>query len=187
MTAASYTQVARAIAALGGMVVPSAEQLGDRLTLEPDAPSSAPSAPPAPVADAPSLWQAIDGDAPMLAGLVNGFVGEAQRVRVVREALSELAPGSLVPIELPGGRRYLARVEDLTAHDNGDRSWSGHLEGYGQLFPVIYTQGDVATFGTLATPVGLYALEASGEDGVLFRDQREGLQDPSRECELIPD
>ncbi|MBI5434634.1 MAG: hypothetical protein HZA52_17515 [Planctomycetes bacterium] len=184
MSAASYAQVARTIAALGGMVVPSVEQLGDRVTREPDAPNPPCSAP---IADAPSLWQAIEGDAPVLAGLVNGFVGEKQRVRVVREALAELALGSLVPIELPGGRRYLARVEDLIAHDNGDRSWSGHLEGYGRLFPVIYTQGDVATFGTLATPVGLYALEAIGEDGVLFRDERDALQDPSRECELSPD
>jgi hypothetical protein len=136
---------------------------------------------------APPLWRAAEGEAPALASLVNGFVRETEHVTIRRDALGELEFGSLVPIELPGGERYFARVERLIAHDTGDRSWSGHLDGYGLQFPVIYTQGDVATFGTIATPKGLYALEANGEDGVLFLDEREHLQDPDRECQLIPD
>ena len=71
-------------------------------------------------------------------------------------------------------------------HENGDRSWSGHLEGFGTRFPVVYTQGDSATFGTIATPIGLYSLEALGEDAVLYRDEREGLQDPNLECQILP-
>ncbi len=51
---------------------------------------------------------------------------------------------------------------------------------------MIYTQGESATFGTIATPLGLYALEALGDDAVLYRDQREGLQQRGADCQILP-
>lgn len=192
-SSAHYAQAARAVAALGGPLLPSPTEISARVEIVEEEVAAAP---PPPQADAPAPWEFVDGDAQLvqgpeglvgLAGLANGFTRETQRVRVSLTAFDALARGSLVPLELPGGERYLARVENLIAHEDGDRSWTGHLDGFGSLHPVIFTQGDVATFATIAAPGGLYALEAYGEDGVLFRDEREELQDPSKACELYPD
>lgn len=137
-------------------------------------------------AAAHELWHATDGPAPEFAGAQNGLVHDLQHVRIDREAIQSLEVGSLVALELPDGQHLLARVQDLVLHENGDRSWSGHLDGFGTRYPVVYTQGEIATFGTIATPTGLFALEALGEEAVLFRDEREGLQEPGRECVLLP-
>lgn len=137
-------------------------------------------------AAARELWHAADGPAPEFAGTQHGLVHDLRHVRIDREAIQSLEIGSLVAIELPDGQHVLARVQDLVLHDNGDRSWSGHLDGYGTRYPVVYTQGELATFGTIATPNGLFALEALGEEAVLFRDEREGLKEPGRECVLLP-
>lgn len=191
-TAANYAQAARAVAALGGPLLPAPSDISARVEIVEE--EAAVVLPPQP--DAPAPWEFVDGDARLvrgpedaeqLASLVNGFARETQRVRVSLSAIDALAPGSLVPLELPNGERYLARVENLVAHEGGDRSWTGHLDGFGSLHPVVFTQGDVATFATIAAPGGLYSLEASGEDGVLFRDEREELHDPSQPCELYPD
>jgi len=150
------------------------------------APALDPALPQPAASTAPVFWHAIDGPAPTLAGMVNGLVRDAQHLRLDLEAIRAIDVGSLVSIELPGGEHYQALVQEVLVHENGDRSWSGHLEGFGTRFPVVYTQGDSATFGTIATPIGLYSLEALGEDAVLYRDEREGLQDPNLECQILP-
>ncbi|MCK6445413.1 MAG: hypothetical protein L6Q99_03395 [Planctomycetes bacterium] len=191
-TAANYAHAARAVAALGGPLLPAPTDIAARVEIVDEQVAVAPP----PQADAPAPWEFVDGDARFvrgpegteeLASLANGFTRESQRVRVSFSAFDALARGSLVPLELPSGERYLARVENLVAHEGGDRSWTGHLDGFGSLHPVVFTQGDVATFATIAAPGGLYALEAYGEDGVLFRDEREELHDASQACELYPD
>lgn len=131
-------------------------------------------------------WRLVEGPTPALSGLVNGCVHDARRVVVDRGQFTELDVGSLVPLDLPDGQHLLARVQSLELFENGDRSWSGHVEGFGTRYPVVFTQGDEVAFGTIATPTGLFALEAQGEEAVLFRDEREGLQDPARECFLLP-
>lgn len=138
------------------------------------------------LATARGPWRVVDGVVPELPGLIPGFVREARRVELDRAGISELEIGSLVPLDLPDGQHLLARVETLELSEDGDRGWSGHVEGYGNRYPVVFTQGDEACFGTIATPTGLYGLEARGDEAVLFRDEREGLQDPSRECFLLP-
>ena len=150
------------------------------------APVLGPALPQPAASTTPVFWHAVDGQAPTLAGMVNGLVRDAQHVRLDLETIRAIDVGSLVSIELPGGEHYQALVQEVLVHENGDRSWSGHIEGFGTRFPVVYTQGDSATFGTIATPSGLYSLEALGEDAVLYRDEREGLQDPNLECQILP-
>lgn len=136
--------------------------------------------------DARALWQAADGPPPAIAGLANGLVRDVRHVRLDTTVIGELHVGSRVPVELPGDGHYFALVQSLNVHDNGDRSWSGHLEGYELRYPVVCTQGDVAAFVTIASPQGLFELETIDGDGVLYHDQREGLQDPSKDCEVFP-
>ena len=141
---------------------------------------------PQPEASVPPVWTPAAGAAPQLAGLQNGLVRDVQHVRLDHGVIARIEVGSLVPIDLPGGEHFLARVQRLAANESGDRWWSGHIEGFGMRYPVVYTQGEASAFATITTPAGLYALEAAGEDAVLYRDEREGLQDPGAECSVIP-
>lgn len=134
-----------------------------------------------------ALWRMLEGEPPPWPGAVEGFVTHKKRVRIERDALSSLDVGARIAFELPDGARHVARVESLTVHDNGDRTWSGHLVGSGVDHPVVYTQGELWTFATLVTPQGLYALEAEGEEGVLFKDGREAMQRDHDKCSLIPE
>ncbi|MCY3000983.1 MAG: hypothetical protein NTV21_04190 [Planctomycetota bacterium] len=140
-----------------------------------------------PLAPAIALWRTLEGEPPPFPGAVEGFVTEKKRVRIDREALSAVEVGARIVFELPDGTRHVALVERLVAHDNGDRTWSGHLAGSGLDHPVVYTQGEPWTFATLVTPQGLYALEAEGEDGVLFKDGREAMQRDHEGCALLPE
>lgn len=134
-----------------------------------------------------ALWRKLEGEPPPWPGAVDGFVTEKQRVRIEREALASVDVGARIVFELPDGTRHVALVEQLVVHDNGDRTWTGHLAGSGLDHPVIYTQGEPWTFATLATPQGLYALEAQGDEGVLFKDGREAMQRDHDGCALLPD
>ncbi len=133
-----------------------------------------------------ALWRTLEGEPPPWPGAVEGYVTEKKRVRIDREALSSVDVGARIVFELPDGTRHVALVEQLVVHDNGDRTWTGHLAGSGLDHPVIYTQGEPWTFATLATPQGLYALEAQGEEGVLFKDGREAMQRDEGSCALLP-
>ena len=115
------------------------------------------------------------------------IIARNPRVRIDREALSSVDLGARIVFELPDGTRHVALVERLVVHDNGDRTWSGHLAGSGIEHPVVYTQGELWTFATLVTPQGLYALEAEGEEGVLFKDGREAMQRDPDGCALLPE
>ncbi len=181
-------RIARAVAAAGRLAVPTPASLAYRVAVElADVHVDATESERAPNATAQPWWRDADGPPPNLAGLANGAISNPKHVRVEPAAMLDLQVGSLVPIDLPDGQHFVARVQSMSAHENGDRSWSGHLDGYDALYPVNFTQGDLAAFGTIATPGGLYSLEAIANDGVLYRDQRESLQDPTKDCELIPD
>jgi hypothetical protein len=134
-----------------------------------------------------SLWRTDDAPPPPMPGTLNGHVSALRSVHVDRDALAQIDVDSRVTIELPNGRTYVARVERIEAHDNGDRSWTGHLDEYGLTFPVAYTQGDPWVFATITSPEGLFALEANAEGGVIFRDERAALQHSDRDCVLLPD
>lgn len=133
------------------------------------------------------MWQFVDGPAPVLPGTENGLIELAQRVQLERAAIAAVAVGDRIEIALPNGHSFAALVAGTVVHDNGDRSWSGHLDGYGLRYPVIYTQGDVATFGTITSPDGLFTLEVIEDQGVLYRDRREDLHDPRNDCAVLPD
>ena len=70
--------------------------------------------------------------------------------------------------------------ERLDIAPNGDRSWSGHLYGYGDEYSVVFTQGETLSFATIQTPDGVFLLEGQGDRGWIFRDTLDELIDPSK-------
>ena len=99
-------------------------------------------------------------------------VDERFSVQLMRERLANVSVGDAVPIQVPGQDSMLAIVEVRDIGPNGDRYWRGHIQSGGDRYPVVYTQGDEATFATICTPAGTYALEALGDRGQLFIDNR---------------
>lgn len=53
---------------------------------------------------------------------------------------------------------FYATVEKTVTHFNGNLSWIGHLNGYGNDYVVTITQGNNQTFATINTPRGTYQL-----------------------------
>ncbi len=78
--------------------------------------------------------------------------------------------GEKLSLPMFNGRTLTANVETVTTLHNGDRVWTGHLDGYGEDFPVVMTYGDKLTFATIHTPEGSYALEAKEGVGWLYKN-----------------
>ncbi len=132
-------------------------------------------------------WQLSDDPAPATPGTEHGHVGLRRAVRVAEDSLGALRVGDRVTLDLPTGSSFVAEVGRVDVSAEGDRTWSGHLEGHGRRFPVTFTQGDVAAFATIASPEGLFSLEAFEGEGAIYYDDRERLQDPRLSCAVLPD
>lgn len=78
--------------------------------------------------------------------------------------------GERLSLPMVNGRTLAANVDSVTTLTNGDGVWTGHLDGYGEDFPVVMTYGDVLTFATIHTPEGSYSLEAKDGVGWLYKN-----------------
>lgn len=78
--------------------------------------------------------------------------------------------GDKLNLPMFNGRTLIAQVESVKVLENGDRVWTGFLEGYGNDFPVVMTYGETLTFATIHTPEGSYALEAKEGVGWLYKN-----------------
>ncbi len=95
--------------------------------------------------------------------------------------------GERVEFHLPGGERVQAVVEQVQMHHNGDESWSGHLQGYGDQYPVAVTTGVNSAFATITTPNGSYSMEAVRGAGWVYKNPSETeLANPGHIDQVIP-
>ena len=132
------------------------------------------------------LWELEDGEPAEPAFPIPRVVRQLYPVRLHPERLSGIRVGDRIPMALPGLGSREAVVDLRVVSPNGDRSWSGHLEVGGDRYLVVYTQGDRATFATVTTPQGTYALEGLGSSGNLFLDNRDELIDTTQPDTLLP-
>lgn len=127
---------------------------------------------------APALWELGEETTHAPPFPIPDVVGKRFSVRLFREQLAQVEVGLSVPIEIPGLGTFHALVQHREISTDGDRSWRGHIESGGNRYPVVYTQGNRATFATIGTPDGTYALEALDDGGQLFKDNRFDLGPP---------
>jgi len=79
-------------------------------------------------------------------------------------------------------------VETKSVFPNGDISWSGHLSGFGDQYPVLITIGKNISFGTITTPEGEYTVEIKGTTGTVYKTPRvDELSSDDSPDFLIPD
>lgn len=83
------------------------------------------------------------------------------------------AVGERILLPMLNGKSVVATVESSTKNPNGDYSWSGHLEGYGNDYPVVMTYGEHSIFATITTPEGSYTMESVNGLGWLYKNPAE--------------
>lgn len=81
--------------------------------------------------------------------------------------------GDRVELSLLDGKTATVEVKRGVFSQNGDYSWSGHLEGYGTDYPVVVTYGDNASFAMITTPEGSYSMESVNGKGWLYKNPSE--------------
>nr|WP_324257778.1 hypothetical protein [Cellvibrio fontiphilus] len=82
-------------------------------------------------------------------------------------------PGERLTLPLPDGDSIQVTVAKSTRLENGDYSWSGHLEGDSNEYPVVMTYGTGLAFATITTPKGAYSLEAREGSGWVYKNPAE--------------
>jgi len=91
--------------------------------------------------------------------------------------------GDAFEMTLPGDLQYAAKVESKTA--NG---WKGHLEGFDDQYPVLFTATDSSVFATITTPEGSYTLESVNGAGWVYQNPTMAeLSQDGFEDYLVPD
>jgi hypothetical protein len=79
-------------------------------------------------------------------------------------------PGERLALPLPKADTVIVKIESSEIHSNGDYTWSGHLQGYGNDYPVVTTYGKQSTFSTITTPQGSYTLEVVNGQGWIYKN-----------------
>lgn len=92
--------------------------------------------------------------------------GIRKTVAIDRAAIGNLRVGQRMTVPIPQlEAAFTGKVEQMIKHNNGDTTWRGHLEEYGDHFRVVITQGKDSSFASIDTPNGSYHLEAHGNTG----------------------
>lgn len=81
--------------------------------------------------------------------------------------------GEQVVVPLLNGTSVVVNVISSKVTRNGDYSWSGHVAGYGNDYPVIMTYGSKSAFAMITTPQGSYSMESIDGVGWLYKNPAE--------------
>jgi hypothetical protein len=81
--------------------------------------------------------------------------------------------GEQLVLPMLNGKRVKVNVLSTSIEDNGDKTWSGHVDGYGNEYPVVMTYGEGTTFATITTPEGSYSMESVKGVGWLYKNPAE--------------
>ena len=81
--------------------------------------------------------------------------------------------GQQITLPLLNGNNVSAKVESIQVHPNGDYSLRGHVNGYGNEYPITMTYGEQHVFATITTPEGSYSMESLNGLGWLYKNPAE--------------
>lgn len=88
-------------------------------------------------------------------------------VTLNRSAIAGLVPGDPLPLPDIEGQHWQATVTGRDSSPGGNLILKGQLQAWSENYPVTITQGEQHTYATIATPKGMYELEAKGNRGKL--------------------
>ena len=79
-------------------------------------------------------------------------------VQIDQQALAQLPERGEANLQLPGLSSYRVVIDHVMVHDDGAKTWSGHLKGFKERFPIVLHVGNGGAVGELATPRGYFRL-----------------------------
>lgn len=82
-------------------------------------------------------------------------------------------------IKLDSGVLLAATLKAQPEVAAGNRSFAGVVDGGGSMFPVLVTEGPMASFATLTTPRGRFVFEARGDQAILIALDEPGVSSPA--------
>jgi hypothetical protein len=101
------------------------------------------------------------------------------------EGMLAMRPGDVADFALPNGKQYDVVLDRIDSHDNGDRSWIGHLASGTRDDLVIFTLGGNGTYGSLTVPEGNWRVMPGGGHDWLFDADASGISiDRSAETDV---
>lgn len=116
------------------------------------------------------LWAAAGAETPAPSIPLSEKITAYEAIQVNPRPDAYPTTGDQVVLPMLGGQKITVNVESMTTHPNGDYSWSGHIQGYGDDYPVSMTYGERATFATITTPQGAYSMESVNGSGWLYKN-----------------
>lgn len=127
-----------------------------------------------PIAVVSDAWRMADASAATPTMPLPGGVSVYEPVSVDMENPTYPEAGQQTSVTLPGGEHLQVNVERSTTNPNGDYTWRGHLDGYGDdEYPVVMTYGGSSVFATVTTPNGSYTLESVNGSGWIYKNPSE--------------
>lgn len=101
---------------------------------------------------------------------------KVSQYQVVSVETPEVYPtvGQRLSLPMFNGKSVTVNVQSVANLQNGDYSWSGHVEGFDDDYPVVMTYGAHSVFATITTPEGSYTMESvDGATGWLYKNPSE--------------
>ena len=117
-----------------------------------------------------SAWEFVDFDPSTGKLTLDERVTVKQPITFHPESVEQVTVGTQVQFSLPEGDHFSATVEKVKISNNGNRSWSGHLDGFGKSYPVVFTSGNNSGFATITTPNGSYSIESINGSGWIYKN-----------------
>lgn len=122
---------------------------------------------------APDAWRVGDATTAIPQMPLPAGVSVYEPVAVDMENPEYPEPGEQLTVPMPGGERLRVNVKTGTTNPNGDYTWRGHLDGYGDEYPVVMTYGGNSVFATVTTPRGSYTLVSVNGSGWIYKNPSE--------------
>jgi len=117
------------------------------------------------------LWyptEMSESEKKAIAGDLHGNIENRAYITLNRLAVTNLKVDDQIEIPIPQHKTaHTALIKQVIKHGEQSTSWTGHLSGYGNSYPIIISQNGSSTIATIDTPNGQYMLEANGENARL--------------------
>lgn len=104
---------------------------------------------------------------------LNSVIREYEVIEINQHPTQTPQVGETVSLPMLNGKKILVDVQTTSLNPNGDKSWSGHLQGYGEDYPIVMTYGQNLIFATITTPEGSYTMESADGVGWLYKNPSE--------------
>ena len=103
---------------------------------------------------------------------LNERVSIFQAVKVARPEVLAVV-GDQISFPMFSGSSVVVDVQSVKNYPDGGFGWSGHLQGFGDDYPVVVTYGERSAFATITTPEGSFTMESTDGLGWLYKNPSE--------------